>query len=163
MRKPDAQFNKVTDISPQFFIDNNLTGIILDIDNTVIGLDGKRLEGVNEWIKSLQESNIKLCIASNSKNREKISKFANEANMPFFLLSCKPLKRGLKKALKELNMAPENVAEIGDQLFTDVWGAKRMKMFSILTKPFTPERNCITRFKRKIEQRRLDKINKFSK
>ena len=37
MRKPDAQFNKVTDISPQFFIDNNLTGVILDIDNTLIG------------------------------------------------------------------------------------------------------------------------------
>lgn len=160
MRKPDAQFNKVTDISPQFFIDNNLTGIILDIDNTVIGLDGKRLEGVNEWIKSLQESNIKLCIASNSKNKTKISKLAAEFDIPYFLLSCKPLKRGLKKALKELDMKSENVAEIGDQLFTDVWGAKRMKMFSILTKPFTPERNCITRFKRKIEQHYLDKINK---
>ena len=160
MRKPDAQFNKVTDISPQFFIENNLTGIILDIDNTVIGLDGKRLEGVNEWIKSLQESNIKLCIASNSKNKTKISKFADEFDIPYFLLSCKPLKRGLKKALKELDMKSENVAEIGDQLFTDVWGAKKMKMFSILTKPFTPERNCITRFKRKIEQHYLDKINK---
>jgi HAD superfamily phosphatase (TIGR01668 family) len=160
MRKPDAQFNKVTDISPQFFIDNNLTGIILDIDNTVIGLDGKRLEGVNEWIKSLQESNIKLCIASNSKNKTKIFKFADEFDIPYFLLSCKPLKRGLKKALKELDMKSENVAEIGDQLFTDVWGAKKMKMFSILTKPFTPERNCITRFKRKIEQHYLDKINK---
>ena len=160
MRKPDAQFNKVTDISPQFFIDNNLTGIILDIDHTVIGLDGKRLEGVNEWIKSLQESNIKLCIASNSKNKTKISKFAAEFDIPYFLLSCKPLKRGLKKALKELDMKSENVAEIGDQLFTDVWGAKKIKMFSILTKPFTPERNCITRFKRKIEQHYLDKINK---
>ena len=135
MRKPDAQFDKVTDISPQFFKDNNLTGVILDVDNTLIGLDGKNLENVFEWIKSLQESNIKLCIASNSKNREKISKFANEANMPFFLLS---------------NMAPENVAEIGDQLFTDVWGAKRMKMFSILTKPFTPEKHAISKFKRKI-------------
>ena len=160
MRKPDAQFNKVTDISPQFFIENNLTGIILDIDNTVIGLDGKRLEGVNEWIKSLQESNIKLCIASNSKNKTKISKFADEFDIPYFLLSCKPLKRGLKKALKELDMKSENVAEIGDQLFTDVGGAKKMKIFSILTKPFTPERNCITRFKRKIEQHYLDKINK---
>ncbi len=160
MRKPDAQFNKVTDISPQFFIDNNLTGVILDIDNTLIGLDGKRLEGVNEWIKSLQESNIKLCIASNSKNKTKVSKFADEFNIPFFILSCKPLKRGLKKSLKELDMKPENVAEIGDQLFTDVWGAKRMKMFSILTKPFTPEKHSISKFKRKIEQRRLDKINK---
>ena len=160
MRKPDAQFNKVTDISPQFFIDNNLKGVILDVDNTLIGLDGKNLENVFKWIKSLKESNIKVCIASNSKNKKKISKFSSEAKIPFFLLSCKPLKRGLKKALRELDLQPENVAEIGDQLFTDVWGAKRMKMFSILTKPFTPERNCITRFKRKIEQHYLDKINK---
>ena len=72
MRKPDAQFEKVTDISPQFFIDHNLTGVILDVDNTLIGLDGKNLENVFEWIKSLQESNIKLCIASNSKNRENL-------------------------------------------------------------------------------------------
>lgn len=160
MRKPDAQFNKVTDISPQFFIDNNLKGVILDVDNTLIGLDGKNLENVFEWIKSLQESNIKVCIASNSKNKKKISKFSSEVNIPFFILSCKPLKRGLKKALKELDLKAEEVAEIGDQLFTDVLGAKRMGMFSILTKPFTPEKHAISRFKRKIEQHYLDKINK---
>ncbi len=160
MRKPDAQFNKVTDISPQFFIDNNLKGVILDIDNTLIGLDGKILENVFEWLKSLKDANIKLCIASNSKNKKKVSSFANKADIPYFLFSCKPLKRGLKKALNKLEMKPENVAEIGDQLFTDVWGAKRMKMFSILTKPFTPEKNFVTRFKRKIEQHYLDKITK---
>lgn len=160
MRKPDAQFNKVTDISPQFFIDNSLKGVILDIDNTLIGLDGKILENVFEWLKSLKDANIKLCIASNSKNKKKVSSFANKADIPYFLFSCKPLKRGLKKALNKLDMKPENVAEIGDQLFTDVWGAKRMKMFSILTKPFTPEKNFVTRFKRKIEQHYLDKITK---
>ena len=46
----------------------------------------------------------------------------------------KPLKSGFKKALEKLEMKPEQVAVVGDQIFTDVVGAKRMKMFSILVK-----------------------------
>ena len=53
------------------------------------------------------------------------------------------------KILKEGN---ETIAEIGDQLFTDVVGANRMKMFSILTNPISEEKTFLGKIKRKIEK-----------
>ena len=63
----------------------------------------------------------------------------------------KPLKSGFKKALEKLEMKPEQVAVVGDQIFTDVVGAKRMKMFSILVKQVGEKDIFITKVKRPIE------------
>ena len=64
----------------------------------------------------------------------------------------KPLKRGFIKAQKELDLPFENIAAIGDQIFTDVIGANRVKMFSILVKPLAEKDLWMTRFKRPIEE-----------
>ena len=63
----------------------------------------------------------------------------------------KPLKRGFKLAKKELNIPEENIAVVGDQIFTDVIGANRMKMHSILVKPLAEKDLWMTRFKRPLE------------
>ena len=68
------------------------------------------------------------------------------------------LNGGLKKAKKILNIENnENIAEIGDQLFTDVIAANRMKMFSILTKPISEEKVKINNIKRKLEKKVLER------
>ena len=64
----------------------------------------------------------------------------------------KPLKKGLKKAIKILNTKPENIASIGDQVFTDVVGANRCHMFSILVKPLDEKDIFLTIIKRPIER-----------
>ena len=79
-------------------------------------------------------------------------------DIPFIYFSTKPLKRGLKKAVQILQEKNENIAEIGDQLFTDVLGANRMKMFSILTKPISGEKTKLGELKRKIEKVCLRKL-----
>ena len=63
----------------------------------------------------------------------------------------KPLKRGFKMAQKRLEIPNENIAAIGDQIFTDVIGANRSKMFSILVKPLAEKDLWMTRVKRPIE------------
>ena len=47
---------------------------------------------------------------------------------------------------------PDGIAEVGDQLFTDVLGANRMNMFSILVKPISKEKNVVGNIKRKVEK-----------
>ena len=158
MLKPDAYFNRVTDIKMDFFKDNNIKAVILDVDNTLMDLDRKPLKNIEKWINDIKKEKIKVCIASNSIKKEKIKKIADTLEIPFIYFSTKPLKRGLKKATKILQEKNENIAEIGDQLFTDVLGANRMRMFSILTKPIGEEKNSIGKIKRKIEKIILKKI-----
>lgn len=152
MIKPDAIFNKVTDISVDFLKENHIKGVILDVDNTLLNLDEEMLPGVKEWVKSLKDNDFKVCIASNSVKKSKLDRVSKELGLKYIRWSLKPLKRGLKKALRIINLQNKEVAEIGDQYFTDVIGAKRMKMFSILTKPISDEKHWINKVKRKIEQ-----------
>ena len=159
MLKPKAQFDKVTDITVNFLRKNNIKAVILDVDNTLMDLDRKPLENIEKWVNSLKKENIKVCIASNSIKKGKISKIAKKLDLPFIYFSTKPLKRGLKKAKNIVQEKNENIAEIGDQLFTDVLGANRMKMFSILTKPISGEKTKLGALKRKIEKIYLKKAN----
>lgn len=157
--KPDAIFNKITDIKPEFLKENNIKGIILDVDNTLITLDGDKLDGIDGWVKIMKKNNFKIYIASNSLKYKTLKKLASELKLDFTFWSLKPLKRGLIQGKKYLNLPSNEIAEIGDQLFTDVIGSKRMKMFSILTKPISPEKTMFGKLKRKLEKKLLNKYS----
>lgn len=159
MLRPKACFVKITDIKVDFFKENNLKAVILDVDNTLINLDREILEKVDLWIEDLKKENIKICIASNSVKKEKIMHIAKELDIPYVYSSMKPFSRGLKKAIKIVEEKPSNIAEIGDQLFTDVLGANRLSLFSILTKPISPEKHTISKLKRKVEKIYINKMN----
>lgn len=159
MLRPKACFEKITDIKIDLFKENNIRAVILDVDNTLIDLDRKPLENIEEWIEGLKKENIKICIASNSVKKDKIMHLANKLDIPYVYGSMKPFSRGLKKAIQIVGEKEENIAEIGDQLFTDVWGANRMSLFSILTKPFSPEKHAVSKLKRKIEKFFVRKMN----
>lgn len=152
MLKPDAQFKRITDISIEFLQKHNIEGLILDLDNTLIDYDGNLLDGVKEWIKKVKDAQIKIAIATNSINTEKVEGYAKTLGLVYVHKSFKPIKRGVKKAAKKLNLPPNRIAEIGDQLFTDVWVAKRMNMFSILTEPISTDRFKIDIIKRRLEK-----------
>lgn len=162
MLKPKARFEKVTDIKAEFLLKNGIKGIILDVDNTLIDLKANPIDGIVEWCDRLKENNIKVCIASNSSKVDKISRIAKSLDIPFVYLSWKPCLRGLKKAKKILNLDSKEIAEVGDQLFTDVIGANRMKMFSILTTPIEKEKDLVNLVKRSIEKVFIKNI-KFTK
>ncbi len=157
MLKPNAEFNRITDITVDFLKQNNIKAVILDVDNTLIDLDRKPLRDIKKWSDNLKDSDIKICIASNSIRKNKVKNISEKLDVPFIYFSTKPLKRGLSKAIKILNEKRENIAEIGDQLFTDVWGSKRMKLFSILTKPISEEKTKLGSLKRKIEKKYIEK------
>ena len=153
---PNMQVRKITDITIEMLRENDIKGMILDVDNTLIDLDKVPLEGIKEWIDNMKNEGIKFCIASNSLKKDKIEKVAKMLDIPYVHFSAKPTKIGLKKAKQILGIEnSKNIAEVGDQLFTDVLGTNRMKMFSILTEPLCEEKVKINNLKRKLEKRVL--------
>lgn len=154
---PKVYLNNVLEISVDFLKKENINGLILDVDNTLLFYDRTMINGLEQWVDKMKKNNIKLCILSNTNKKDKVDKLSKILKIPYIFFAKKPLKSGFKKAAKILNMKNENIAVVGDQIFTDIIGANRMKMFPILTKPLEEKDILITKIKRPLEEYIINK------
>lgn len=150
---PKKYINKITNIDIKFLTKNNIKALILDVDNTLIDIEKNMIEGLENWIYSMKQNKIKFCILSNSNDEQKVKQIAQKLDIPYFYFGMKPLKRGFKKAQKILKLESKYIGVVGDQIFTDILGANRCKMFSILVKPVLEKDIWITVLKRPIENK----------
>lgn len=149
---PKGYFNKVSEISLEYLKENNIKGLILDVDNTLIDYYKNMSEDTINWANDLKQNGIKMCILSNSNNEKKVTEVANKLGIEkYSYFGMKPLKKGFKKAKNILELDASEIAVIGDQIFTDILGANRMKMHSILVDPIDKKDIFMTVFKRPIE------------
>ena len=153
---PDFYCDNVRDVKLEFLNKNNIKGIILDVDNTLIDFYRKFEDGTIEWVEELKKAGIKFCIVSNSNKLDKVSYVAETLNIPYFHFAKKPFKSGFLKAKEKMGLPAENIAAIGDQIMTDVIGSNRCNMFSILVKPIKEKDMLITRIKRPIENKIIE-------
>lgn len=149
---PRLYCKNILEVTPEILKENNIKALILDVDNTLLDFDLKIIDGLENWGKIMKENEIKCIILSNSNKETKVKMVADLLGIEYIKFAMKPLKRGFKMAQKKLEIPNENIAAIGDQIFTDVIGANRMKMFSILVKPLAEKDLWMTRFKRPIEE-----------
>lgn len=157
---PNLYLNKVEEITYEYLKQKEIKALILDVDNTLIDYDKNLSEAIIKWAKDIKEKGIKLYILSNSNKKEKVKTVANKLGIEFEYFAKKPLKIGFKKVQKKLNIAPENIGVVGDQIFTDVLGGNRCKMFTILVEPINSKDFWFTVWKRPIEDKIKNKIEK---
>lgn len=148
---PRLYCKNILEVTPEILKEKNIKALILDVDNTLLDFDLKIIDGLEDWGKGMKENGIKCIILSNSNKENKVKMVADLLDIEYIKFAMKPLKRGFKMAQKKLEIPSENIAAIGDQIFTDVIGANRCKMFSILVKPLAEKDLWMTRFKRPIE------------
>ena len=148
---PKAHFNNVREINIEFLQKNSIKALILDVDNTLIDYDKNLPEDTIKWAEELKEKGIKLYILSNSNKKQKVKTVAEKLQIEYEYFGKKPLKIGFKKVQKKLEEKPENIGVVGDQIFTDVLGGNRCKMFTILVEPIAEKDIWITLLKRPIE------------
>ncbi len=101
---PDKYLRNVKEITIDLLKKNNIKGLILDVDNTLIDFDKKLLEGAKEWCENLKKQGIKFYILSNTNKKEKIEKVSKELDIPYICFAKKPLKTGFKKAQEQLRI-----------------------------------------------------------
>ena len=157
---PKAYLNKVEEITINFLIQNKIKALILDVDNTLIDYYKNLSDDVVKWAQSLQGQGIKMYILSNTNKKEKVEMVAKNLEIPYKLFARKPSKSGFMKIQKEINIEPENIGVVGDQIFTDVIGGNRCKMFTILVDPVTPKDYWYTAWKRPIENKVKQNLKK---
>ena len=136
----------------EFLNENHIKALILDVDNTLIDYYKNLSKEIVVWTKDLKDKGIVLYILSNTNKKEKVKTVANKLGIPYEMFAQKPFKKGFIKVQKEIQINPENIGVVGDQIFTDVIGANSSKMHSILVEPLAEKDLWMTRFKRPIEE-----------
>ena len=155
---PNFYYKKVEEITIETLMRNKIKLLILDVDNTLIDYYKNLSEEVKQWAKEMRGQGIKLYILSNTNNKEKVEKVAKTLQIPYKHFAMKPLKRGFKYIQKETNIKPENIAVVGDQIFTDVIGGNLCKMYTILVDAIEEKDFWYTAWKRPIENKLKAKI-----
>ncbi len=112
-------------------------GVIFDIDNTLVPHGAPADDRAVGLFRHLHALGMKTLLVSNNKEA-RVRAFAAPLKTDYVYKAGKPRKSGYRRAVKKLGMKPERILFIGDQVFTDVWGANRAGMATILTDPVEP-------------------------
>ena len=126
-------------------------GLLFDIDNTLVPHGAPADDRAKELFARLKDLGFKSCFLSNNQI-ERVSSFNREISEHFIENAHKPSVKNYQKAMEILGTDTGNTIFIGDQLFTDIYGARRAGIRSILVKPIHPKEEIQIVLKRYLEK-----------
>lgn len=150
---PSAYVKSVLLIKPEDLIENGVKAIITDLDNTLVEWDrADATEDVMAWFKSMHDAGLQIAVVSNN-GIGRVSHFCDPLGIPYICEARKPMKKSFNQAIATLGLPKNEIVMIGDQLLTDVLGANRVGLQTILVVPVASSDATITKFNRAIERR----------
>ena len=126
-------------------------GLIFDIDNTLVPHGFPADERAIQLFERLRRIGFDTCLISNNQE-PRVRPFAEQVNSKYVFDAHKPSTKNYKKAMQLMKTDEKTTSFIGDQLFTDVWGAKRTGIKSILVRPIHPKEEIQIVLKRYLER-----------
>lgn len=121
-----------------------LKGLILDVDETLVPLRSPQASvELKHWVDCVREV-VSIWLVSNNLSETRIKTIANFLDLPYIVAARKPSRRNLRKAAAAMNLPVEQVAMVGDRLFTDVLAGNRLGMFTILVEPMVDPEDTLT-------------------
>lgn len=158
--KPDMYVKDIYSIDYKKLKSYGIKCLLFDLDNTLVPYyKNKPSRKVKDFIEKVKDMGFKVIIFSNS-NKKRLTPFKNVLEVDCSASSRKPFQTKFKKVLSEYKYSQSEVAMIGDQIPTDVYGGNRMGIFTVLVKPMTKKEAFVTRFNRMAERRIIKKLEK---
>ena len=140
--------------------------LLFDLDNTLCAVtETVPNQKAKELIEELKDMDFKVIIMSNS-GIKRLTPFKELLCVDDCTSSKKPLNKKYLKIMQLYGYKKSEIAGIGDQIVTDVFGANRVGIMSILVNPLSLIDLKKTKFNRFLERRimnRLSKKNLFKK
>lgn len=130
---------------------NGIRGVIFDVDNTLAPHDAPADAQARDLFEQLRQLGMKTCLLSNNKE-PRVREFAEAVGSAYIHKGGKPGVGGYERAMEKMGTDRESTIFVGDQLFTDVYGANRAGIYSILVKPMNPREEIQIVFKRYLEK-----------
>ena len=148
---PDKEADSAYQIDYEGLYAEGYRGIIFDIDNTLVPHGAPADKRAKELFRMLHSLGYRTMLLSNNKE-PRVKSFAEDVGSSYIYKAGKPGKAGYQRAMKEMKTDSMTTFFVGDQLFTDVWGAKRMGLLNYLVKPINPKEEIQIVLKRYLEK-----------
>ena len=131
---PRLRAESITVLTPEMLQKRGIKLLMLDFDNTIVPYTtNEPTEEMASWLKKMTESEIQICVVSNSK-RDRVKLFCKAYGMDCITHAKKPFSKGIKECLARYTLPASVCALAGDQIYTDVLGANCTGVASILVK-----------------------------
>lgn len=147
---PDNEVDSAYDIDYKTLYEKGSRGVIFDIDNTLVPHGAPADDRARQLFSRLRELGYRTVLLSNNKE-PRVKSFADSVGSLYVFKAGKPGSRGYAKAMADMGTTSENTLFVGDQLFTDVWGARKMGIVTYLVKPIHPKEEIQIVLKRRLE------------
>ena len=148
---PDEYLDSAYAVDYEKLYQQGYRGVLFDIDNTLVPHGAPADKRARELFQRLKKLGFSCCLVSNNK-KKRVEPFAREVGVKYIEMAAKPSRRGYQRAMERLGTNPGNTVFIGDQLFTDIWGAKNAGLKNILVKPIHPKEEIQIVLKRYLEK-----------
>ena len=148
---PNEYRDSTYELDFQAYYDKGYRGILFDIDNTLVEHGLPATDRALKLFEDLRAIGFKTCLISNNQE-PRVKPFAELVKSDYIYNAHKPSTKNYKKAMEIMGTDISNSMFVGDQLFTDVYGANRAKMYTVLVKPIHPKEEIQIVLKRKIEK-----------
>jgi len=156
--RPDAFADRLSLVSLDELAGKGMKGIIVDLDNTLVGYGQEHLAPQDAaWIASALARGFKIALVSNNFTG-RVQRIGAELGVPTVPSALKPLPSAFGRALRLLGTRKSETVVVGDQLFTDVLGAKLLGLHAILTHPLVANDWYGTRVLRFLERVVLGRV-----
>lgn len=127
--------SSILELTPDILQQHGLKGLVLDVDETLVPFSmAETSPELRAWLQALHPT-VQVWLVSNNISQNRISRIATSLNLPYILGARKPSRRKLRQAVESMGLPFEQVAMVGDRLFTDVLAGNRLGMFTILVEP----------------------------
>lgn len=148
---PGRYVNSTYEIDFNELYNSGIKGLIFDIDNTLVEHGAPADSRAVELFDKLRTIGFDTCLISNNKE-QRVKPFAEAVHSKYVFKANKPSRKNYRKAMELMGTGKSNTCFVGDQLFTDVYGANRCGIMSILVKPIHPKEEIQIVLKRKLEK-----------
>ncbi len=133
--QPNLVLESVLNLTPEIIQQHKLKGLVLDVDETLVPITvGNISQELRDWIEKTRP-HVSMWLVSNNLSESRIGSIARSLNIPYFLNAAKPSRRKVREAMEQMDLPCNQVAMVGDRLFTDVVVGNRLGMFTILVEP----------------------------
>ena len=148
---PQERCASAYDIDYEGLYAQGIRGVIFDIDNTLVPHGADADERSLELMRRLRQIGYRICFVSNNQ-KERVERFNRDIGAFVVINAHKPAKSGYLRGMALMGTDLSETLYVGDQIFTDVWGAKRLGMRNILTDPIDPHEEIQIVLKRLLER-----------
>ena len=148
---PKVYLDSTYEIDFEQYYQDGYRAIIFDIDNTLVPHGAPADQRAIALFKRLHALGYQTMMLSNNKE-PRVKMFCDAVDAEYIYKAGKPNPANYREAMKRMQTDEKNTLFVGDQIFTDVWGANKAGIYSILVKPIHPKEEIQIVLKRYLEK-----------